>query len=130
MRENEEAALNGTQSGSGQMNFDGFDLPDVEFITIPAAAQPGIERFLLYGRENALPVRELERLTGLRRRQISKAVQDARRHGVPVLATANPGGYYLAATEDEKAQCIRSLRHRENETRLTRICLEYARVNQ
>ena len=93
-----------------------------------STAQIGIERFLLYGAENALPVKELERLTGMQQRQITKAIQDARRRGVPVLATMYPGGYFIAATEEEKAQCIKSLQHRETETRTTRICLERAKV--
>ena len=130
MNESKKAALIGTQSGNGQTVFDGFDLPDVEFITIPKTTQPGVERFLMRGRENALTVSELERLTELHPRQITKAVQEARRRGIPILSTAFPGGYFIAATEDEKQCCLRSLRHRENETRKTRICLEYAKVEE
>ena len=130
MEKYKEAArsVSGTQSGSGQTFFEGFDLPDDEFITRQGTAQPGIERFLLHGRENALPISELQRLTELHPRQITKAVQDARRRGIPVLSTAFPGGYFIAATEEEKQSCIRSLKHRENETRKTRICLEYSKL--
>lgn len=55
-----------------------------------STAQIGIERFLLYGAENALPVKELERLTGMQQRQITKAIQDARRR-----FKMHEGGEYL-----------------------------------
>ena len=132
MNENKNTArsVSGTLSGNGQTTFDGFDLPDVEYITVPKTTQPGIERFLMRGRENAMTVGELEQLTELHHRQITKAIQDARRRGIPILSTAFPGGYFIAATEEEKQRCLRSLRHRENETRKTRICLEYAKIEE
>ena len=132
MIENEEAArsVGSTLSGSGQTCFDGFELPGDDCITKPTAAQSGIERFLLRGHENALTVSQLQQSTELHPRQITKAVQDARRRGIPILATTTPGGYFIAASEEEKRRCIRSLLHREDETRKTRICLEYAKVEE
>lgn len=58
-------------------------------------AQAKIADLLLPGRENAIPRRE-------------------RREGRPILAD-NATGYYLPATEHERAACVRSMRHRAAE---------------
>lgn len=89
-----------------------------------------IERYLLRGRENALSLRELRRITGLHPRKITEAVQRARRRGVPVLSSSHPGGYFIAATEEEKAAFERSMRHRARETLTTLRYLRQAQVEE
>ena len=58
------------------------------------------------GRENAIPRRE-------------------RREGVPILAD-NATGYYLPATEHERAACVRSMRHRAGEIMKSAQAIEQA----
>ena len=70
-------------------------------ITQAPGGQWGIADLLLPGRENAIPRRELERLTGL--------------DGRTVRLADNATGYYLPATEHERAACVRSMRHRAAE---------------
>ena len=83
-------------------------------ITQAPGGQWGIADLLLPGRENAIPRRELERLTGLDGRTVRLMIERERREGRPILAD-NATGYYLPATEYEKASCVRSMRHRAAE---------------
>ena len=75
-----------------------------------------ISDLLSCGRENAISCRELERLTGLDGRKVA-----------PVLAD-NTTGYYLPATEHERAACVRSMRHRAAEIMRTAEAIEGAEV--
>ena len=83
-------------------------------ITQAPGGQWGIADLLLPGRENAIPRRELERLTGLDGRTVRLMIERERREGRPILAD-NAKGYYLPATEHERAACVRSMRHRAAE---------------
>ena len=74
--------------------------------------QRKIADLLSYGQENAIPRRHLEKLTGLDGRE-----------GVPILAD-NATGYYLPATEYERAACVRSMRHRAAEIMRTARAIE------
>ena len=76
--------------------------------------QRKIADLLSHGRENAIPCRELERLTGLDGRTVRLMIERERREGSPILAD-NATGYYLPATEYERAACVRSMRHRAAE---------------
>lgn len=69
-------------------------------------AQAKIADLLLPGRENAIPRRE-------------------RREGRPILAD-NATGYYLPATEHERAACVRSMRHRAGEIMKSAQAIEQA----
>lgn len=59
---------------------------------------PGGQRkvadLLSHGRENAIPRRELEKLTGLDGRTVRLMIERERREGSPILAD-NATGYYL-----------------------------------
>ena len=79
------------------------------------------------GRENAIPRRELERLTGLDGRTVRLMIERERREGSPILAD-NATGYYLPATEHERAACVRSMRHRADEIRKTAEAIDRAGV--
>lgn len=83
-------------------------------ITQAPGGQWGIADLLLPGRENAIPRRELEKLTGLDGRTVRLMIERERREGRPILAD-NATGYYLPATEHERAACVRSMRHRAAE---------------
>ena len=80
---------------------------------------------LLPGRENAIPRRELERLTGLDGRTVRLMIERERREGSPILAD-NATGYYLPATEHERATCVRSMRHRAGEIMKSAQAIEQA----
>lgn len=102
--------------------------PSVKQSTTPrAGGQRSIADYLSRGRESALTRRELERLTGLAPREVSLAVERERRLGTPILADGN--GYFLPATDDERAACVRSLRHRAREIMTTARALELAGID-
>ena len=96
-------------------------------ITQAPGGQWGIADLLLPGRENAIPRRELERLTGLDGRTVRLMIERERREGSPILAD-NATGYYLPATEHERAACVRSMRHRADEIRKTAEAIDRAGV--
>lgn len=73
-----------------------------------------IASLLLYGEENALPMRHLKKMTGLNERIIRKMIQSERLTGTPILAN-NQTGYYLPANAGEKYRCAQSMRHRATE---------------
>lgn len=77
-------------------------------ITQAPGGQWGIADLLLPGRENAIPRRELDGRT------VRLMIERERREGRPILAD-NATGYYLPATEHERAACVRSMRHRAAE---------------
>ena len=90
---------------------------------------PGGQRkvadLLSHGRENAIPRRELEKLTGLDGRTVRLMIERERHEGVPILAD-NVTGYYLPATEHERAACVRSMRHRAGEIMKSAQAIEQA----
>ena len=85
--------------------------------------QRKIADLLSYGQENAVPRRHLEKLTGLDGRTVRLMIERERREGVPILAD-NATGYYLPATEHERAACVRSMRHRAVEIMRTARAIE------
>ena len=74
------------------------------------------------GRENARTARDLARMTGTDRRNISLLVERERRAGKPICATCdgNTPGYYIAANQIEMMAYCENLRHREQEIAKTR----------
>lgn len=87
--------------------------------------QRKIADLLSYGQENAIPRRHLEKLTGLDGRTVRLMIERERHEGVPILAD-NVTGYYLPATEHERAACVRSMRHRAGEIMRTAQAIEQA----
>ena len=93
------------------------------------AGQRSIADLLGVGRENAITRRDLERLTGLDGRSVRLLIERERRAGTPILAD-NASGYYLPASDDERAECVRSLRHRAREIMTTARALELAGLDE
>ena len=87
--------------------------------------QRKIADLLSYGQENAIPRRHLEKLTGLDGRTVRLMIERERHEGVPILAD-NVTGYYLPATEHERAACVRSMRHRAGEIMKSAQAIEQA----
>ena len=92
------------------------------------AGQRSIADLLGVRRENAITRRDLERLTGLDGRSVRLLIERERRAGTPILADST-NGYYLPATDDERAARVRSLRHRAREILLTAKALELAGID-
>lgn len=82
-----------------------------------------IADLLSHGRENAIPRRELEKLTGLDGRTVRLMIERERREGRPILADNA-----IPATEHERAACVRSMRHRADEIRKTAEAIDRAGV--
>lgn len=100
--------------------------PAFQSTTRSPAGQRSIADLLGVGRENAIPRRDLERLTKLAPREVSLAVERERRAGVPILADGR--GYFLPASEEERAECVRSLRHRAGEILTTARAVERGKI--
>ena len=93
------------------------------------AGQRSIADLLGVGRENAITRRDLERLTGLDGRSVRLLIERERRAGTPILAD-NASGYYLPASDYERTECVRSLRHRAREIMTTARALELAELDE
>ena len=103
--------------------------PSTANCNIPApSGQLNIADYLSRDRENAITRRELERLTNLDGRSVRLLIERERRAGTPILAD-NANGYFLPATDDERAACVRSLRHRAREILTTARALELAGID-
>lgn len=92
----------------------------------PAAGCPQISDYLLCGAENGLMLSDLHRLTGIDKRAIRAAIQRERLSGTPILSSTL-SGYFLPANEQEREQCVRSLRHRAGEILAVASAIERGR---
>lgn len=100
--------------------------PSTANCNIPApSGQRSVADLLGTGRENAITRRKLERLTNLDGRSVRLLIERERRSGTPILSDC-ASGYYLPATDDERAACVRSLRHRAREILTTARAIEQA----
>lgn len=87
-----------------------------------------ISGLLLCGAENAISRRDLMALTGYKDRELRLLIEAERRQGIPILSDC-VGGYYLPASEEERQRCVRSLRRRAAEIRLTAAYVAKAVMN-
>ena len=106
----ENARPAGGTAGQAAENNAGCKIPQDDYTT---DAGP-ISRLLSHGRENAVPLRHLTAMTKLDGRTVLVMIAEERLAGAPILAD-NSTGYFLPASEDEKAQFIRSMKHRAKE---------------
>lgn len=84
-----------------------------------------ISSLLLRGRDNALPLQHLKAVTSLDGRSVRLMIERERRAGIPILAD-NASGYYLPADDAERAEFVRSMRHRAQEIMKTAQAVEEA----
>ena len=113
-----EAATETAAFGGATISYD--------YLTTTAAGrQRKASDFLSHGQENAVPLRHLKTLLGIDERSIRLMIESERRGGTPICAD-NLTGYYLPANEDEKAACVRSMRHRAREIMKTARAIEQA----
>lgn len=101
--------------------------PAFQSTTRSPAGQRSIADLLGVGRENAITRRDLERITGLDGRSVRLLIERERRAGTPILAD-NASGYYLPASDYERAECVRSLRHRAGEILTTARAVERGKI--
>ena len=85
-----------------------------------------ISSLLMHGQENAIPLRCLTTMTKLDGRTVRAMIAAERLAGVPILSD-NSTGYYLPASEDEKARFIRSMKHRAKEIERAAEAIEKAK---
>ena len=91
--------------------------------TADDGGQVAVSSLLMEGRSNALHLADLVRLTGWPERDVRKAIQRERQRGSPILSD-NKSGYFLPGNEQERALCVRSLRHRAHEILRAAACIE------
>lgn len=84
-----------------------------------------ISDFLSTGRENSVPLRHLEAVTGRSGRDVRRMISAERLAGVPILSD-NQSGYFLPATVAEAQRCVRSMRHRAREIEKAAAAIESA----
>ena len=111
------APTEATETGSSNT------IPNYQYKQKMEHGQQKISPLLLSGQENALPRQALEALTGLDGRTVRLLIERERRAGSPILSD-NATGYYLPATQEETAACVRSLRHRAGEILRTARAIE------
>lgn len=113
------------ESSSGeQIALPGIRLSENDS-TAKWTALQGISALLREGENNAIPLRHLETVTGLQERQIRSLIRRERLEGTPILAN-NRSGYYLPATDEERAACVSSMRHRAAEIQRAADAIEQA----
>lgn len=94
--------------------------------TAAAGRQRKVSDLLNRGRENAVPLRHLKKLLEVDGRTARLMIERERREGTPICAD-NATGYYLPSTDEEKAACVRSMRHRAGEIMRTARAIERAK---
>ena len=77
-------------------------------------SQGSVSRHLLAGQENGLHLSDLVRLTGWTEREVRQQIHRERRQHIPILSN-NRDGYFLPGNPQERASCVRSMRHRAGE---------------
>ena len=119
----EAAPVYQTESGRGQITFEGFaSMPGSEYIKLFEPAQGTISAVLLRGRDNALTASELSRITGKHPRKVTEQIQRERLHGAPIMSDA--AGFWLAENPDEVRRCAAQLHSRAGEIHATARALE------
>ena len=86
-----------------------------------------ISSLLMHGQENGLHLSDLTKMTGRTEREVRMMIHSERRRGVPILSN-NRDGYFLPGSDAERAQCVKSLRHRANEILKAASAIERAEV--
>lgn len=110
---------------AGTAAFGRAAIPIFDCTTTAAGRQRKVSNFLSHGRENAVPLRHLKKLMEADGRTVRLMIQQERLSGTPICAD-NLTGYYLPANEEERAACVRSMRHRAREIMKTARAIEQA----
>ena len=119
------------RTAAGAANTDGGkvgiamhgSIPAFHGITAAGRPQGKVSRLLLYGRENAVPLQQIVKLSGLDNRTARRMIECERRAGIPICSD-NQSGYYLAADAAELGRFVRSMQHRAGEITKTARALD------
>lgn len=127
MKKNEKArptvAAVGQADGKAASNF------QCDFNPLTTGNQSRISSFLCRGRENAVPLQQLQKWTGLDGRVIRQRIAAERFKGIPILSD-NQTGYFLPATEEERKRCVCSMKHRAKEIYKAAQAIETADISR
>ena len=85
-----------------------------QYNTVGQRPQGPISRFLLFGQQNAVPLQQLVKLSGLDNRTARRLIEIERRAGTAICSD-NRCGYFLAENEAELWRFVRSMQHRAAE---------------
>lgn len=100
------------RDGNGeQLALPGFTLSKSKHNMGGTERQGPITSLLPSGAERAVSLRRLSEMAGLSERETRRAIQRERLQGAPICSD-NQHGYYLAASEAERAAFCRSMRGR------------------
>ena len=86
-----------------------------------------ISKFLLAGAGQGLHLRDLVKTTRLSEREVRQMIQAEQLRGIPILSN-NQDGYFLPGDEAERADFVRSMRHRADEIHRVAEAVEKAGV--
>ena len=103
-----------TPEQAGRENHWKCDVSHQKHTTQGPGGQRKISDLLSYGQENGLHLQALVKLTGRPEREVREQIHRERRQHIPILSN-NRDGYYLPGDEQERAACVRSMRHRAAE---------------
>ena len=78
-----------------------------------------IADYIPYGKENAISKKKLERLTGMKDREIRLEIKALVKKGIPILYSSGHRGYWISEDDAEIAEFIRETEHRCKTTILT-----------
>ena len=98
-KENAHPIVAATERAAGTAACSRATISYQHYSTAECDRQPKIADLLCRGQENAVPLRNLESLTGLDGRTIRAMIATERRAGIAALSD-NATGYYLPANED------------------------------
>ena len=107
-------AENGARPGAGTPERARASVSHKHSITSRTVRQPKVSDLLSHGQENGLHLRDLVKFTGWTEREVRAQIHRERRQHIPILSN-NRDGYYLPGDEQERAACVRSMRHRAAE---------------
>lgn len=106
----------GTPERAGKTVTIGQRAPDSTIYDITAATgrQIHISEFLQTGQQNAIPLRHLVQLTGMKSRALRRRIEAERRSGIPILSNCE-NGYFLPDSQAEVERFVYSVRSRARE---------------
>lgn len=91
--------------------------------TAATGRQIHISEFLQTGQQNAIPLRHLVQLTGMKSRALRRRIEAERRSGIPILSNCE-NGYFLPDSQAEVERFVRSMRSRAREIEAVAAAVE------
>lgn len=102
-------------------------VPKTDSTTAATDRQIHISEFLQIGQQNAIPLRHLVQLTGMKSRALRRRIEAERRSGIPILSNCE-NGYFLPDSQVEVEQFVHSMRSRAREIEAVAAAVEKAGI--